>query len=67
MAQHKFKIGQPVDFMPDKLQTSAPSGEYKITRLLPAEGRDRNYRIKNSAEPFERTARESQLTQRSTG
>ena len=68
MSQHKFKVGQPVDYMPDKLQTAIPAGVYKVTRLLPAEGGgDRSYRIKNMAEPFERSARESQLTVRTLG
>ena len=64
MATHKYKIGQLVEFMPDKLQASTPSGAYKITRLLPAVGRDHQYRIKNMTEVFERIARESQLTGR---
>ena len=36
--------------------------EYTIVRLLPVEGGDLQYRIKCAAEPFERTARESDLT-----
>ena len=47
--------------MPDKLQVSVPTGAYSITRLLPAVGRDHQYRIKNATELFERIARESQL------
>jgi|LNFM01.1.fsa_nt_gb hypothetical protein len=61
MARHKFRIGQLVEFLPDKLQVSIPSGTYKITRLLPAAGSDLQYQIKNAAEVFERIARESQL------
>ena len=62
MPQHKFKLGQSVQFVPDKLQATAPSGVYKITRLLPSAGRDLQYRIKNASEPYERIAQESQLT-----
>lgn len=62
MAQHKFKLGQLVEFVPDKLQVSVAPGTYKVTRLLPAAGRDLQYQIKNSAEVFERIAGESQLT-----
>lgn len=62
MPHHKFKLGQSVQFVPDKLQTAAPSGLYKVTRLLPAAGRDHQYRIKNAMEPYERIARQSQLT-----
>jgi hypothetical protein len=64
MPHHKFKLGQLVEFVPDKLQVSVPSGTYKVTRLLPAAGRDLQYQIKNTAEVFERIARESQLTVR---
>jgi hypothetical protein len=34
---------------------------YKVTRVLPTEGRERLYRIKTIAEAFERVARESEL------
>jgi len=62
MQRHKFKVGQSVQYAPDKLQTAAPPGQYKITRLLPSAGRDQQYRIKNASEPYERIAQESQLT-----
>lgn len=62
MPRHKYKLGQSVLFVPDKLQPTSPSGSYKITRLLPASGRDQQYRIKNALEPYERIAQESQLS-----
>lgn len=62
MAPHKFKLGQNVEYLPDKLQVRPPAGAYKITRLLPATGRDQQYKIKNPSEPYERIAQESQLT-----
>ena len=62
MASHKFKIGQSVQYAPDKLQPGVSAGHYKITRLLPSAGRDHQYRIKNALEPYERIAQESQLT-----
>ena len=65
MAIHKYRIGQLVLYMPGKLQQSVPAGDFKITRLLPADGAELQYRIKSAAEPFERIARESQLTYRS--
>jgi hypothetical protein len=37
------------------------SGVYKITRLLPPEGDNFQYKIKSTAEPHERMAKESQL------
>jgi hypothetical protein len=62
MAGHKFKIGQVVDFSPS-LRAGVPASvrEYKILRLLPHEGGERTYRIKATAEAFERVARESEL------
>jgi hypothetical protein len=62
MPIHKFKLGQSVQFAPDKLQAAPTSGVYEITRLLPSAGRDLQYRIKNALEPYERMAQESQLT-----
>jgi hypothetical protein len=62
---HKYKVGQVVWFAPGRQQHTVAAGNYKITRLLPADGTDYQYRIKNSAEPYERTARESQLSYRS--
>jgi hypothetical protein len=35
--------------------------DFKVTRLLPADGSECEYRIKSTGEPFERVARESQL------
>ena len=64
MASHKFKLGQLVEFVPDKMQVSVPHGAYSITRLLPPAGNDHQYRIKNAGETFERIARESQLSLR---
>jgi hypothetical protein len=64
MPKHKFRIGQDVAYMPGKLQRPATSSTYKVTRLLPTEGPECQYRIKSSSEPFERTASERQLSRR---
>ena len=37
------------------------SAIYKVTQLLPAEGDDFQYRIKNADEPHERVVKESQM------
>lgn len=65
MSSHKFKVGQTVDYSPGRLGMPVLSREYKIVRLLPAEGGDNQYRIKSAAETFERIAKESQLSGRS--
>ena len=65
MPAHKFKVGQAVDFAPSRQSMPASAREYKIIRLMPAEGLDNLYRIKCPVEPFERIARERELTRRS--
>jgi hypothetical protein len=57
----KFKVGQTVDFSPSLRGLAASARLYKVTRILPTEGRERQYRIKTVAEAFERVARESEL------
>jgi len=62
MARHRYKVGQAVDFSPGRWGPPASAREYKVLRLLPFEGGDLLYRIKSSAETFERVAKESELT-----
>jgi hypothetical protein len=57
----KFKVGQTVDFSPSLRGLASSARLYKVTRVLPTEGRERLYRIKTIAEVFERVARESEL------
>ncbi len=40
---------------------AAATGSYTVVKLLPSEGDDYQYRIKNTDEAFERVAKESQL------
>jgi hypothetical protein len=61
MSQHKFRVGQLVDYNPGWLRRSASAGQYRILRLLPAEGGDLLYRIKSTGEAFERVAKEREL------
>ena len=57
MSRHKFKIGQSVYY----LGRQSASGTYQVTQLLPPEGDEFQYRIKNAREPHERVAREHEL------
>jgi hypothetical protein len=66
MPQHKFKVGQLVDYKPIGFAMRTSSREYKVLRLLPPEGDDLLYRIKSPGESFERVARESELSRRHT-
>jgi hypothetical protein len=64
MPQHKFKVGQVVDYDPGRLGVRASSREYKVVRLLPPEGSDLLYRIKSVGETFERVVKEHELSRR---
>ena len=57
MSGHKFKIGQLLNY-PGREHAS---GLYQVTQLLPPEGDVFQYRIRNTNEPLERVAKESEL------
>ena len=60
--QHKFSVGQGVEFYPGpSLVRNFPTGECKVTKLLPERNGEFEYRIKSDKEPTERVARENQL------
>ena len=61
VSNHKFRIGQSVNYTSGLFGAGSASGVYKITRLLPPEDNDFQYKIKSAAEPHERVAKESQL------
>ena len=61
MASHKFKIGEIVTIRP-ALSRNVPGGLYEVTKQLPHNGREFEYRIKSVNEPHERVAGESELT-----
>ena len=61
MAQHKFKIGQTVHLVPNRLERQVPPGTYTVQRLLPVEGRELLYRVKHSGDGHERVVNEAQL------
>ena len=52
MSNHKFKIGQSVNYTAP-FGAGSVRGVYKITRLLPPESDDFQYKIKSAAEPHE--------------
>jgi hypothetical protein len=58
---HKFRVGQTVLYTSSPITRPGASGSYKVVKLLPSDGDDYQYRIKNSGEAFERVAKESQL------
>jgi hypothetical protein len=58
---HKYRVGETVFFTSPSFGRAAATGSYTVVKLLPSEGDDYQYRIKNSDEAFERVAKESQL------
>ncbi len=48
----------PADVAPGRF---VAVGRFKIVKLLPPEGDEQQYRIKNATEPHERVAKESRL------
>jgi hypothetical protein len=58
---HKYQVGEVVYFTSPSFGRAAATGSYTVVKLLPSEGDDYQYRIKNSGEAFERVAKESQL------
>jgi hypothetical protein len=64
MSEHKFKVGQLVEYDPGPLGVAASARPYKILRLLPAEDGELRYRIKSISETFERIAKERDLVRR---
>ena len=64
LPNHKFEVGQTVDFKPSRMGFPAANRECTIMRRLPVEGGKRLYRIKCTAEAFERVVSEAQLAER---
>jgi hypothetical protein len=58
---HKFEVGQTVFYTSSPISRPGASGSYEVVKLLPSDGEDYQYRIKNPGEAFERVAKESQL------
>ena len=61
LKSHRFALGQSVYFTSGMIGRAGSNGSYRVVRLLPPEGDDYQYRIKNTDEAFERVAKESQL------
>ncbi len=64
MSEHKFAVGQTVEFSPDWPSDRSIRGQYTIVRLYPKTGDISQYRIKSKRDGHERMAPESQLDRR---
>lgn len=62
MSSHKFKVGQGLQFMPRRTNSRMGANMCKVTKLLPADTHEPQYRIKCTNENFERVVCESELT-----
>jgi hypothetical protein len=61
MASHKFHVGEILSLRP-VVSRNVPGGAYEVTKQLPHNGREFEYRIKSASEEHERVALESELT-----
>ena len=61
LQSHKYQVGEIVYYTSPSFGRAAATGSYTVVKLLPSEGDDYQYRIKNTEEAFERVAKESQL------
>jgi hypothetical protein len=62
MSEHKFRVGQAVEYSPEPGVDRGSRGRYTIVSLLPPDERSTpQYRLKNAADGHERIARETQL------
>jgi hypothetical protein len=61
VSRHRFKVGQTVHLVPNRLERHVPAGAYTIQRQLPDEGRELQYRVKNAQDGHERVVSEAQL------
>lgn len=57
----RFKTGAVVNLIADRYHQATPDGIYKVESLMPAEGQDYQYRIKDTRTGRILVVRESQL------
>ena len=59
--EHKFRVGQSVNFFPSRGVDHRSKGQYTIVLLRPLDGDAPQYRIRNKADGHERIVRENEL------
>jgi hypothetical protein len=64
MAEHKFSVGQALQFSPSLGEDRRRKGRYKVVRQLPETGNLLQYRIKSEIDGHERVVREDQVERR---
>jgi hypothetical protein len=61
MSDHKFKVGQTVNYLSGFRGGGPSSDVFKIMQCLPPQGGDFQYRIRGVNEPFDRVVKEGEL------
>ena len=61
LKSHRYTLGQGVRYTSGPFGRFGAGGSFRIVKLLPSDGEEFQYRIKNTEEAFERVAKESQL------
>jgi len=61
MSEHKFVVGQSVQFSPDWLIDKTTERQYTVIRLFPKDGNVPQYRIKSERDGHERMVLEDRL------
>ena len=61
MSDHKFAVGQNVEFSPDWPLDKTSGGQYTIVRLCPKTGNTPQYRVKSKRDGHERMVPEDRL------
>jgi hypothetical protein len=61
MRPHSFTVGQTVELVASRAGNNVPRGSYVVLRLLPNDGLDREYRVKNARDGHERVVCESEV------
>jgi hypothetical protein len=61
MSDHKFAVGQNVEFSPDWPIDNTTKGQYTIVRLCPETGNTPQYRVKSKRDGHERMVQEDRL------
>jgi hypothetical protein len=62
--EHKFRVGQSVDFFPGRGIDHRSKGQYTVVLLRPFDGDAPQYRIKSKVDGQERIVRENELGSR---
>jgi len=61
MSEHKYHVGQAVEFFPQRGAEHNAKGRFKVVRVLLGERNAPHYRIKHEVDGHERMVGESEL------